>query len=345
MSRRALLLGLALLSGLLLAASASAQYRTTNPTNNEESICRTDSNVFICDNFEDMATGTIPTYSGGYKTPGWFNSPNGSQLIVSGAQCFGGTGRCLRIRTPNGVASGGTIEQAWDAAHKPAPNGYREIYWRMYQRFDSNYVFSQIGTKGWEWFTFANGGETGAFNSTQQTGVTTPGITIITNAGLNPPFDGVWHLLQNANGTLSWALNQWYCLEMHLKYNTGASTPDAVVEAWIQRIGVDASPVQHWNYQNFVADARANNQTFGMFLVSYINCNSSNDPNGQLCVEQNGDRDKYIDNVIVSTARIGCGGTIPTQPPAAPTNFKVTTSLKIPLGVRLTGTDLVRVAR
>jgi hypothetical protein len=326
---------------LLLPGAVLAQYRITNPTNNEEAICRNDSNVFICNNFEDMAAGTIPNAVGGYKDPGFLTQGNFGMTILNSAQvpggCFSGN-HCMRMRTDDGVASNGSITQSWNAQFKPiGPNSYRETYWRWYQKFDNNYVWSQVGTKGLEWFSALGNGETGAFNSVAQTGLTTPGITIITNAGLVPPFDGVWHLLQNQNGApLSWVKNQWYCLEMHLKYNT--TQPDAVVEAWIQRVGVDANPVLKWSYSNFIADSHSNNSMVGLWFVTYINCDSSNDPNGQFCNEHNGNRDKYIDDIIVSTSRVNCGVTVP-QPtaPNPPTNLR-----RISLGVRLIGTELVR---
>src|SRR5207249_7468667 len=71
---------------------------------------------------------------------------------------------------------------------------------------------------------------------------------------------------QNVNGVRTVNLNQWYCLEQHVRMNSTPSTHDGILEGWIDG-------VQHWNYQNQLIDMSPTPNLFtGWATYPYWNC-------------------------------------------------------------------------
>ncbi len=94
-------------------------------------------------------------------------------------------------------------------------------------------------------------------------------------------------------------------MEYHYKLNSVAGAADGIVEGWID-------DVLHMQYINTVI------YTSGMAPLNLFRMTSSGSTN-----DYGTGQTRQVDNIILSTQRIGCiGGTPPPTPPAAPTNLK-----------------------
>lgn len=293
----------------------------------EESICAT-SAVLMCENFEDRPLGNPgnPWSSGpGPKTPGWSMSDVGS-LQVATDQAFDGTKalkfvypQCDFLTDQDGDACGaGAFESGTNW-------GRTEIYMRQYVRFASNFTFggkhfhhattgaSPAGSTRAPWFNIdgPNGGQG------------TPTGTLYAD---NEAFANVVYL-QNQGANIAFGRDQWYCLETHTRRDgTGAVS---LLEMWID----DVLRLRYTNvtftnavWINFYSTGFWN--TFGTTgsPVTQSQCLASGQPGlswtGTKC--RKAASSKWMDSIVVSTARIGClggGGGGPT-PPAAPTGLR-----------------------
>jgi hypothetical protein len=275
----------------------------------EEQICLNDSRVFFCENFESYALGNFPvTVPARFKMSGW---SNGTAGIVQNTQAFSGN-RGLTMVTPSGQPSGGTISNTGFF-------GQREFYFRWYEKFDSNYIWSPNGTKNFEIFSNSVLWNTGYgfFNSSFAPNPTVPSIDIVFLGANGPGHDGAGRFFPNTGSGFLFNRNQWYCMEFHVKFNTGITNTDGVLEAWIDN-------QQRWNFPAVNLENNTPNTVLASFFIpTYWNCNG---PNQDDCTGTAAHPAllRYIDNIIFSTGRIGCLGSQPPPPPPPPTNFKVT---------------------
>jgi hypothetical protein len=110
--------------------------------------------------------------------------------------------------------------------------------------------------------------------------------------------------------------NTWQCLEYHIKINTRAGADnsgqggDGIIEGWTDGI-------QRFNYPNASQTMGASGSTAPNDILRFTLSGSGNiySPPSGITTH------RYVDNIVMSTARIGCLGSSPTAP-AAPTNLK-----------------------
>ena len=293
---------------LLLAAAGAA----SGQTGNEEAICRNDPNVIFCENYEDRAVGGSDLGGSRFKNNGWAVSDFPSFSVVQTAEKFDGTRGIAMITFAN--TSGGTFMDT------VFPDGVprRTIYYRWYTKYSSNYVWSPEATKHNETLgldpAVGPGAEYGVFNFVGAFG--TPRQPLFTRAYsvgclASPPILTECNDRPNMNGGFAqFNVNQWYCLEARITQNTGATANDGYFQGWIDG-------VQYWEYPNINMQSQhqANPKHFGILITPYWNCvpggplgtDCSQSPHPQIT--------RYMDNIIVSDARIGCLGAIPPTPP------------------------------
>jgi hypothetical protein len=247
----------------------------------QEEICNT-SAVFFCENWEARALGKNDLGRALYKSPGWSWSSGAGGIINT--QAFDGT-KSINLETPANSVSGFAL----DVGFTPR----RTVYWRWYVKYSSNYVWSPVATKHNE--IFINGSlSTGLFNSVSNTGFDTPVQTFADKTGCGSDC----YFEQNIGQRIKFNRNQWYCVEVRMTMNTGATANDGYIQGWIDN-------VQKWEHPNVNLSAISSNQLFnGFFLASYWNCNE-NESCAQ-SVYQHPTINRYMDNLVGSTSRVGC---------------------------------------
>jgi hypothetical protein len=337
---------------LILAGPASAQ------TGNEEGICRPgnplfDPNTFFCENWQDVPAHTFITnppeqIPQRFKTGVW-TATGGAIVNLLGPT--GSTQHVLEFQYPaifTGKSEGGA------GSLDTAINGtWNEYYLRWYAKW-VNYKWSTISTKHLETGQACGNGASEIFEFSSQ----------FDNNGQSPPgafpqsftqprfqvscsnspngFNNLW--LQNVGSAVTitsvagFANNPWVCLESHVKHSTGG-VANGIIEGWMQVVGTDPSPVKKFNYpatQTNLFTGGANSlliaTTWNCFSAP---CNTANNSDQAPVMW------RYTANIVMSTARIGCIGSVGPPPPNAPTNLHKTQS-PIPLGVVLVGDRLVR---
>jgi hypothetical protein len=294
-------LALALLSVLcVMPGVAIAQ------TGNEEAICRTDPNVFFCDNFEDRALGPMRNDAGPKFKNNGYGTSQADQPSIINTEHFDGS-RSLDMVTPQNRASGGFIDTQFPGGSR------RTVYYRWYTKYSSNYIWSPVATKHNELVTCGYSGgcgsDNGLFNFVN--GNRTPTIAYIWGrTGQVLPSDVYWP--QNMNVLNQYNVNQWYCNEVRVTMNSSIGASDGYIQAWIDG-------VQRMEYPNvrLVNQAGASNMgSSGSLIPSYWNCDQNEDCSNPAYNHPTIHR--YVDNMVASTARIGCLGTSPQPPGPAP---------------------------
>ncbi|HVT40119.1 MAG TPA: Ig-like domain-containing protein [Gemmatimonadaceae bacterium] len=247
-----------------------------------------------CDDFESDRTGSYFEYDSG----------GGRFARAAGVGVDSSTG--MRVRWAAGDVGAGSFHLAFgktpQAYMKPVDDGtanYREIYWRMYVR-------NQAGWTG-------GGGEKLA-----------RGIVFADSSWAEAAIAHVWSMnlnllgLDPASGTdtlgnvrtkeyndfpnLRWFgeqrgatpifdaahVGKWYCVEVHMKLND-AGQSNGLNELWIN----GSLEAQSTNL-NWLGSFNA----FGINAIFFENYWNAGSPVAQ---------ERYIDNLVVSTQRIGCG--------------------------------------
>lgn len=254
----------------------------------QEDIC-TSAVVIFCDNFEARSLGSNDLVRLTYKS-GWLLSSLSNMTVVdsSSGGVFNGN-RALQFRYPASTDGIGFMEISF-------PTSFSDVYFRWYQKWSSNFQFSNIATKGASTHINHAPGQSMYF-------------------WWNNWRDGVIsHYAQNVNrefnanvngGQWSPAMDRWYCMEVRFKYNSGAS--DGVLEAWIDG-------VKRWDYQNVALDSPGTMMQ-GMLLSGYWN--NSTGQGGNPAGVSHPLMYRWHDNFVVSSQRIGClGATTPPPPPS-----------------------------
>jgi hypothetical protein len=276
----------------------------------QEDIC-TSPAVIFCENFEDRST-TNPTdmYRAKYKNKGWgLSQPGINNYVVADGNHIDGT-KAFRFDYVQGYNTGGAgfLETiSWGGTHY-------ELYARVYTKWSTNYIQSHISTKHFEFsgmngmWANANGARELIMNIVGWTGVTLYLQTQNVKPAFAIPTDGSWH-----------------CFEVHWKHNA-LNQSDGIIEGWIDG-------VQKWSYTNLVivppAQYAGSANLATLMMASYWNCSgpSGADGNGncpdQVPADFHPAMQRWHDNIVVSTQRIGClgsatPGTAP-NPPGPPT--------------------------
>jgi hypothetical protein len=293
----------------------------------EESICLTAA-VIWCNNFEDYPTGFVGPGTPNealtsYKNPtgltaGAGQSINHYEIISSSADpggVFSGT-RALRWNYPAFDCPGdsqfsgcgiGYLNPFWSGGSR------REIYFRLYHKWSSNFVWSLTATKGvdydapglqtWYWllvhYMFGGGMTMGVYNQK-----------------VDAPYAA------NANGASFGlpVLNQWYCFELHTRQSSAPGVADGLMEMWVG-LPPSFTPVLRWSYPNIVTVTSGSSGGTDDNTRSFLLAGYWNGTNGQPISHPAMQR--WADNIIVSTARVGCDiGAASATPPAAPTGLR-----------------------
>lgn len=268
----------------LVPAWAGAQ------TGNEEAKC-TDAAVFLCENWQDNALGNIGT-AARYKQNGWGSAGSEFQIIsATGPQ--GTTVHvldeiypdcsvpCSSLGESNG--GGGFTDSTFSAGHS-------ELYHRHYEKWTSNWVHSDIGSKNLEY------NPSNCCNLYIWHGHFTDPQLYMQHG--TSSFTGVF--TQNQNQT-DITLNTWHCLESHVIISAGAS---GASEAWLDGVQV----VKYTGQQTWDSSATMD----GLKLSMNWNCVPTFPPGSDCTGQHPAGMHRYITNIIVSTAAVGCLGAAPS---------------------------------
>lgn len=266
----------------------------------QEDLCA-NAAVIFCDNFEARVTGSGDLTRRTYKS-GWALSEFNRMTVASGVG-FGG-GKALQFAYPAGVGGIGYMDTAW--------SGQRTIYLRWYAKWSSNWKWSPVETK--HMFMSTGGGVRSLW----------PGFVRWADPQLLHVRVNGEGMYQNDNGVMRVELDRWYCLEVRNTLNTAANVADGAVESWIDG-------VRHWNYPNQILVSTPPFTNTYLTISGNWNCLTS------ACTDlrdQHPAMNRWHDNIVVSTQRIGCLGAPPpptttlppppapvAQPPAAPSNL------------------------
>jgi hypothetical protein len=271
---------------------------------NSQKICENyKSGLIWCDDFED----NIPLTSKYFE----YNSNNGDFILVDGVGTNGSRG--MRVLWQKSEVSAGGVMKSFGRT----PNSYigknaafpdstfKEIYWRMD-------VKHQIGWKGGgpakltraltlanqNWATglmahlWSGGGKSNEYLLMDPaSGISPEGVLVSTKYN---DFDNLrW--LGNKKGNIPIFSEEnsgnWYCVESHVKLNTPGKS-DGVFEFWIN------GEFQAGSYNlNWHGNWNENQSNYGINAVFFENYWNDGSP---------AEQERYFDNLIISTERIGC---------------------------------------
>src|SRR2546426_131888 len=197
------------------------------------------------------------------------------------------------------MAMGRTPMSGWNKADAGTAN-YREMYWRMYLRTQPGWPGGSFyklmratvfATANWAQAAIAHGWGGAAATNTLQLdparGTDAAGNVLTTSYNDGAHF--TW--LGTAYGRTplfdASHVGQWYCIEAHVKLND-AGQSNGVFEYWINGALETQKTGLNW-LGAFSA--------YGINTVMFENYNNYGSPVAQ---------DRYIDNIVVSTQRVGC---------------------------------------
>jgi hypothetical protein len=249
-----------------------------------------------CDDFEQDRLSSYFEYV----------AANGSFVRTTGVGRNGSYG--MRGRFAPGQIAAGNLKLAFgrtpSATFRPVDAGtknYREIYWRLYLRNQPGWVAGGANSKlsratvfaGSNWSQAAIGHvwSTGASNTLlgvdPASGTDAAGNVVTTTYNDFPKLR--W--LGIARGTTPVFdpahVGQWYCIEAHMRLND-AGQSNGFIEFWIN----DKLEARHSGL-NWLGNYSA----YGINTVMFENYWNSGSPVAQ---------ERYFDNIVVSTERIGC---------------------------------------
>ena len=210
----------------------------------------------------------------------------------------------LRQRFVAGQEQAGDLSLAFgrtpDAYMRPVDAGtanYRELYWRFFVRTQPGWT----GGAGWKLsraIIFANAAWAEALVA-HAAGYTTNTMYLILESGTDAAgtirttryndFDNFRYLGDRAGAAPIYAtrVGEWVCVEAHVRLND-AGASNGVFESW-----VDGTTDVSWTGLNLVGSYSAYGLN-ALFFNAYWNNGA---PQSQ---------ERYLDNIVVSTQRIGC---------------------------------------
>jgi len=261
----------------LIAIFVSTTAASGAAPDGQEEIC-TSPAVILCDNFEARALGSGDLGRAIYKNPGWAMSEL-TNMIVATTDKFDGT-KSLEFRYPAGSGGVGYMGVALP--------GLTDLYMRHYVKWSTNWTFSPIATKHIAMLT-----DTARVPWVLHSTWGSPVLHHIYEP-TQTPYD------QNIGVPMAFVNDQWYCMEIHLKMNPGASND--ILEGWVDG-------VKKFDYSTATLDG-AGSSWVSLMLSGYWN-----EPGTHAAMS------RWFDNIVVSTQRIGCIGGSPR--PATPTGLTV----------------------
>ena len=288
-------------SSVTVLASAAPPPPPLSPTANG---CASPQPGWIwCDDFEQN------------RLSSYFEHENTASFArVSGVGVGGSTG--MRARWSAGQVGAGNLKLALgrtpSSYMRPVDAGtakYRELYWRIYVRNQSGWTggggdklsrAAIMAGSNWQEAMIAHvwsGGTGGSYLVIDPTsGTDAAGMLRTTRYN---DFPNLRWLGETPGRTALFGnggVGQWYCVEAHAKLNTPGQS-DGLMELWVngvldaQRTGI-----------NWVGSY----STYGINVVFFENYWNDGSPVAQ---------ERYIDDIVVSTERIGCNGSSPAAPP------------------------------
>lgn len=277
------------LVSVLIAIIASTGAVWAAAPDGQEDICSS-SAVIFCDNFEARDTGSGDLGRAIYKNSGMQPSDANNITVTSNPSGVFQGSRALQFRYPAGGGGVGYINPSLGAA-------YSELYVRWYTKWSSSFIFSPIATKN--------------------ISLDTPGLQVYYIGWAQwgntiKQYDQATDMIYNGNlngGNLTPTLDQWYCFEFHFKLNSTPSTADGILEGWID-------DVKRWNYTGQILDTRAtaSAKVTGFLISGYWNCLGPSFDCTQP-QDQHPLMYRWVDNLVISTQRVGCLSGTPPPPP------------------------------
>ena len=274
-------------------------------------------NVIFCDDFE--ASGPLVA-SGRYFEYGTGETAN-TFTLQAGVGYNGSYG--MRAAIVPGNVSGGSLKVAFGRNPGAGMNNgirttedFREIYYRFYVKFktgwaDGNDKLSRatsIVAADWSQAMIAHHWESQTDHHLYIDPVRC--VDLSTNQPKCSGYNDFAHMdwLGETQGAATFSsgakIGQWVCVEQHVRLNDPGQS-NGVQEAWIDG-NLDVSKTN----LNFVGSYTAY-AINAVFFETWLNA-------GATATEE-----RYFDDIVISTQRIGCIATSDTNPPHAPTGLIV----------------------
>ncbi len=256
--------------------------------------------VVFCENFENRTLGYAKDniIQSQYNNTGWAVANDTSMSVVN-TQASDGT-KSLQWIMPAGNSGAGFFD-------KTLPS-LPEVWFRFYMKNSSNWVWSANGNKMVHFGSAVVGHQDNMLWDQAVNGGNNPSVRP-QYATTDGPFLG-----PNMNGGFAWPLDTWVCVITHAKANTTNTGNDGLFEAWFKL--PNGQEIQKHGYYNMNIDRDAT--TFASIKFSGY----WNSEGGVIHPTMY----RWVDNIIVSTQRIGCLGSTPTpgdtikpSTPSAPT--------------------------
>jgi hypothetical protein len=298
----------------LLALPGSSWAFTTD---GQEDICATAAVIF-CENFEDRTAatsgpGVYDMTRSKYKNNGWGLSRDYGMGVTTataydGSKSYNMHYNAVSVPWPN-INAGGTgfLDTNFSSAQS-------ELYYRWQVKWGPGWVVSPVSGKHLEIdFGYVGHLWSSLFGSNAPVFVTQLSSGTVNHyPSPSTPVEGVDQA--------------WHCMEAHVKMNTTLGGTDGVLEGWVDS-------VQRINKTNINISTQRTTQSV-LVMSGYWNCLTNDNVSCTSSTANNHPAmDRYIDNIVVSTSRVGCNtfapGTGDITPPTTPTN--VTASATVPL--------------
>lgn len=271
-------------------------------TDQQEDICASP-DVLMCENFEDRALGLANSVLGSskFKNSGW--SVSDTSMSITSAQAFDGSKSLQWTLGENRGA--GFLDSRFDPT--------RTVYYRWYTKNSLNWKWSKNGNK---LVFFLNPAGRIIMLDQGLFGGSTPGFLID-----DPVISGPIRF-PNVGPGFSWPTDgRWVCMEMKITPNsTVPAGTDGEVQGWI-------NGVLSYNYPNMRIDS-VSIYNSAIMPSGYWNCKTGAHPNCDYTDpdNQHPTMQRWMDNIVVSTQRIGCLGAPiagDTSPPVAPVGLRI----------------------
>ncbi|MES2824868.1 MAG: hypothetical protein V4732_14785 [Pseudomonadota bacterium] len=219
-----------------------------------------------------------------------------------------------------GVESAGSLKFSFGATlvspKRYTDRNFTDVYWRFYMKTGSNWVGQPLKVSRGIVFTSKNWAQAAighlwegnllSIGLDPVSGVS--GSTVVTT-GWNDFPHMKW--LGKADGSIQIYANEnrekWYCIELHMKLNTPGSA-DGIFEFWINESLQANKSNLNW---------RGSYTTYGINALTLEGWT-----NGGAKQTQN----RYFDNFVVSTRKIGCYSPQAISPPKSPIDPRLATN-------------------
>jgi hypothetical protein len=255
--------------------------------------------VIWCDDFDD---GT-PLRDKYFE----YDDDAGDFVPVPGVGVDGSVG--MRVVWQPGEVSAGSLKRTFGRSPVNSQShstlDFREIYWRQYLRMAPGWTGNPdklsratiLATPNWAQAMIAHLWGSGDYLLIDPASGTDPGGTLVTTTFND--FDHLRWLGSQRGVTPIFSAaesGKWHCVEAHVTLNAPGSS-DGVFEFWIDgRLEARRAAL------NWVGDW----QSYGINAVFFENYWNAGAP---------GERRRYLDNLAISTTRIGCLDAVAPSPP------------------------------